>query len=313
MLSRSMKISIAVVLFMIVFSGCAVALRPIPTATVIPTQTSIPTATLTLTPEPSPTATIPSVPTRSVKTQSALLMSDECRVVVDGFYALKKDVGLPDHFMAENPFRQDSDFNPNQYFEVLTHVGLENGYKLDYVYFNDELGGLPLIYTRKSSSMPFQSYSELLKSFDEEISGERSYGELRHKYDYLESIQIDKTPESYFEFVTLAFLGDQFYLFWHGLYNDLKILCDPSDIQSVDAEMKDFEIEFPQDVRDRIEQIDFSPVVVIDENSVVVRYVTFTKWGGFFENVYTLGKDPPMRLLDVKFNPLIEYDCGISF
>lgn len=77
--------------------------------------------------------------------------------------------------------------------------------------------------------------------------------------------------------------------------------------------MNGFEIEFPQDVKDRIEQIDFSPMVIIDENSVTVRYVTFTKWGGFFENVYVMDKDNPMQLLDVKFNPLIEYDCGISF
>jgi hypothetical protein len=240
-------------------------------------------------------------------------MLNECRTVTDGLYNLKKDLGLPDHFTAENPVRLDSEFDPNQYFQVLKHLKLASGYKLDYIYFNDELGGLPLVYARKSGSAPFQSYSDLLKSFGEEISGERSYVELRHKYDYLERIQIDKTPESYFEFVTLAFLGDQFYLWWHALYNDAIILCDPSDIQFVDAEMKGFELEFPQDVKDRIEDIDFSPIVTVDETSVTVRFVTFTKWGGFFENVYVMDKNNPMQLLDVKFNPLIEYDCGISF
>lgn len=206
------------------------------TATTTPTKTLIPTATITLTPEPSPTATIPPVPTLSINRQSALSMSNECRAVIDGLYNLKMNLGLPDHFTEENPFRQDSDFNPNQYFKVLMHLKLASGYKLDYIYFNDELGGLPLVYARKPNSVPFQSYVELLKSFGEEMSGERSYGELRHKYDYLEKIQIDKTPESYFEFVTLAFLGDQFYLSWHGLYNDAIILCDLNDMQYVDFE-----------------------------------------------------------------------------
>ena len=291
-------------------TGCG-GVTPVHTST--PSRTPIPTATYTPTLEPSPTVAIPPVPTISVNNQSALPISSECRAVVDGLYNMKKDLGLPDHFTQENPFRLDSEFNPNSYFNVLTHLQITSGYKLDYIYFNDELGGLPLVYAKRSSNAPFQSYAELLNSLGEEFEGERSYGQLRHKYDYLEQIQIDKTPESYFEFITLAFLGDQFYLWWHGLYNDSIILCDPSDMQYVDAEMKSFEIEFPQNVRDRIEEIDFSPVVIVGDSDVTVRFVAFTKWGGFFENVYVMDKENPMQILDVKFNPLIEYDCGINF
>ncbi|NTV36562.1 MAG: hypothetical protein HGA53_06370 [Anaerolineaceae bacterium] len=310
--------ALLVILISVNLMGCGAA-TPIPTATstntatVVPTKTHTPTATITSTPEPSPTATIPAVPTISVNTQSAFALSNECRMVVDGLYNLKKDLGLPDHFTEENPFRRNSDFNPNSYFRVLTHLKLISGYKLDYIYFHDELGGLPLVYARKSSSAPVQSYAELLKSFGEDITDERSYGELKHRYDYLEKIQIDKTPESYFEFVTIAFLGDQFYLLWHGLYNDEKILCDSSDQKYFDTELGGMKIEFPQDVKDRIEKIDFSPVVIVGEKDVTVRFVTFTKWGGFFENVYVMDKDDPMKLLDMKFNPIIKYDCGINF
>lgn len=286
-----------------------------PTQTSTPTKKPSPTKTNTFTPEPSATFTpLPPVPTSSfVNNQSAMIIGDECRVVIDGLYALKKDLGLPKHFTSENPFRQETDFDLNQYFQVLTHLKITSGYKLDYVYFNDELGGLPLVYARKSSDAPYQSYSELLQFYGEEISGDRSYGELLHKYDYLEQIRIDKSPESYFEFVTLAFLGDQFYLWWHGLYNDAKILCDNSDMSYVDEEMAGFDIEFPPNVKDRLAQIDFMPVVLVDETKVTVRFVAFTKWGGFFENVYVMDKENPIQLLDVQFNPLIEYDCGINF
>jgi hypothetical protein len=81
----------------------------------------------------------------------------------------------------------------------------------------------------------------------------------------------------------------------------------------VDAEMQGFEIGFPQDVLERIDKIDFSPVVIVGESDVTVRFVTFTKWGGFFEGVYVMERADPMRLLDARFNLLIEYDCGISF
>jgi hypothetical protein len=99
-------------------------------------------------------------------------------------------------------------------------------YQLDYIYFSDELGGKPVVYASKPGATPFQSSEEFLKFYGEELSGERSYGIVQHAYDYLDKIRIDQSPESYFQFITLALSGDQFYLFWHGLYNDTKILCD---------------------------------------------------------------------------------------
>lgn len=305
---------IALTVLYIVATGCG-GVTPVPTSTptIIPSKTPVPTSTHTPTLEPSPTPTIPPVPTISVNSQSAISMESQCRSVVDGLYNLKMDLGLPEHFMSENPIRQSSDFDPNKYFQLFTHLKITPGYQLDYIYFNDELGGLPLLYARKSSNTPFQSYSELLKSFGEEMSGERSYGQLQHKYDYLERIQIDKTPESYFEFTALAFQGDQFYLWWHGLYNDLKILCDNSDLQYVNEDMQGFDIEFPENVKERIKEIDFSPLVIVGESDITVRMITFTKWGGFYENVYVMDKENPMQLLDVQFNPIIEYDCGINF
>jgi hypothetical protein len=244
---------------------------------------------------------------------SALSFTEECRRVVDGLYALKQDLGLPENLMSENPVRQETDFDPNQYFKVLTHMGMKPSFQLDFLYFDDDLGGKPLVYARPTGSAPFGSYTEFLQSFDEEMSGERSYGSLGHMYDYLGKIQIDGSPESYFEFVTLAFLGDQFYLRWHGLYNDLKILCDPGDMRHVNEGMKDFDLELPEYIQNGIGQIDFTPKVLVEDETVTVRIVAFTKWGGFFENIYVMERDNPVNLLDVQTNPLIEYDCGINF
>ena len=46
--------------------------------------------------------------------------------------------------------------------------------------------------------------------------------------------------------------------------------------------------------------------MIVDESTIIVRVVIFTKWGGFFENVYVMDKDNPSQLLDVQHNPLIE-------
>lgn len=306
--------TMVIILIVVSTTGCG-GVTAIPTATNTPTGTPVPTQTKTPTPVPSSTATVPvvKVPTSSLSDPSAVSLMNECRRVVDGLYALKSELGLPEHFTTENSFRQATDFNPNQYFQVFNHLKIKPGYTLDYIYFQDELGSKPLVYARKSSTAPFHTYEEFLKSYGEEMSGERSYARLNHAFDYLQQIQTDKSPESYYEFVLLAFLGDQFYLQWHGLYNDSKILCDPSDMQYVNKDMNDFEVEFPEEVKNNIEKIDFKPAILTNEDTVSVRIVAFTKWGGFWENIYVMDKENPMNLKDVQSNTLLEYDCGISF
>ena len=299
-------------------STVTVALTSTPTSML--TKTPKPTATVTSTPEPSPTATVIVLPTSLVNDPSALIITDECRAVVDGIYNLQEGLEFPEHLLDENLIKQSSDFDPNQYFSVLRHLSMESGYKLDFLYFGDELGGLPLVYARTSGSAPFESYEEFLGSYGEEISGERSYGWLNHSYDFLEKVRIDQSPESYFEFVSLALLGDQFYLFWHGLYNDIRILCEPVDLEGVVADVDELlsvplgePFEFSQEVQDKINMIDFTPVVLVGEDTISIRFVTFTKWGGFVEYIYVMDKDDPVELLDVQFNSLVEWDCGVNF
>ena len=312
--------TLLVILVSVNLVGCG-AVTPVPTPTDIPTNTPLATSTKTPVPtlastptaKPSPTTNPITVPTSALNDSNVVSLTDECRKVVGGLYALKEGLGLPEHFTADNPFRETTDFNPNNYFQVFKHLKIKPGYTLDYIYFKDDLGGKPLVYARKTSAAPFHTYEEFLKSYGEQMSGERSYSQLNHAFDYLEKIQIDKTPESYYEFVALAFLGDQFYLQWHGLYHDEKILCDSSDMQYVNNDMKEFGVEFPQDVKDNIGKIDFKSSILVNDDTISVRIVAFTKWGGFWENIYVMDKENPMNLKDVQSNTLLKYDCGISF
>ena len=77
--------------------------------------------------------------------------------------------------------------------------------------------------------------------------------------------------------------------------------------------MKDFGVEFSQGVKERIPEIDFTSRILVSNDTVSVRIVAFTKWGGFWENVYVMHKDDPMNLKGVQSYTLLEYDCGISF
>jgi predicted small lipoprotein YifL len=259
----------------------------------------------------------------SANDPAAIAITSTCRSVVDGFAGLTQGLDFPEHYMTGNFTRQPGDFDPNDYFKVLTHLKIAPGYTLDYVFFGDSIGGKPLIYARKFDSKPFENYKAFVRSYGEPPIDEYSFLPLKYASAYVEKIQPDQSPESYFQFLALALLGDQFYLSWHALYNDQKILCDASDLETIDQDLKMFmprsseedisEIGLPQEVIDQVAKINLQPLVLVNEKTVTIRFVSFTKWGGFIENIFVMDKKNLKNPIDTQSNVLIEYDCGVMF
>jgi hypothetical protein len=59
--------------------------------------------------------------------------------------------------------------------------------------------------------------------------------------------------------------------------------------------------------------LDVEPSVKFEEETVQVRIVTFTKWGGFFEEVFVISRDLPHRVLEHTTEELVPYECGVMF
>jgi len=118
--------------------------------------------------------------------------------------ALTGGLEFPANFQTENPVKTGSEFDVMQYFRVLDHLSMQPGYVLDYVYRYDGMGGYPVLYVRPAGQPPYATEADL-------AAGGDSTG-------YLDFVQTDDTPESYFQFVVLATMGSQFYLFWHANY-----------------------------------------------------------------------------------------------
>ena len=55
------------------------------------------------------------------------------------------------------------------------------------------------------------------------------------------------------------------------------------------------------------------PVVLLTDKYATVEVVTFTKWGGFYRNIYTISRMLPHTIVDLKQENLVPYDCGIMF
>lgn len=220
---------------------------------------------------------------------------------------------MPDHFNSGEPFRKAGDFDPNRYFTILNHLKIESGYTLDYIYYLDDLGGKTMIYARKVGDPPFQSYDEFLKSIGQERSEERSYKNIPNAFDYLQKIQVDGSEASYFQFDVLAELGDQFYLAWHAQYNDFIILCDAGDLKPVERELNKNGLTFPQAGWEKAKAIDFQPSILISGDTVTIRLIIFSKWGGFWEELDVVDKNNPYHMLDIHQNVIVPYDCGFNY
>jgi hypothetical protein len=297
-------------LFGPVFTPTSTATKT-PTKTLIPTNT--PTNTPTITPSVTPTPTITKTFDPASDEGGTFILDEVCHTSVRGMVALFKNLEFPDRFSDGDPVRQSDDFNPQSYFNVLTHLSMEPGYVLDFVYFVDDLGGKPLVYARPEGQTPYAYYSDYISAVGEPPYREVSYDYLYHAHDYINYVHCDGTPEGFFQLLVLAQLMDQFYLYWHGYYNDYIILCDSQDLVFVDDELDVGDLELPSYSRSQAELLDFRPVVIIEQDSVIVNYSLFTKWGGFINQWYELSREEIPEILDGGYELLIEYDCGIYF
>lgn len=224
-----------------------------------------------------------------------------CRALVEGMYALTRDLKFPQYFQAENPAKQGGEFEVARYFDVLDHLSLQSGYALDYVYHYDGMGGYPRLYVYPTSQAPYATEADL------DAAGKTP--------NFLDHVQAADTPEGYFQYVLLAIMGNQFYLNWHANYNDSQLICDQAAVLATVAST-DHISGTPMPLLDRMKARflkGIQPQVQIGDQTVEVSLVTFTQWGGFYRQIYSLQRASPHTILDVQKVNILHYDCGVMF
>jgi len=251
---------------------------------------------------------------RSKGSPGTYSMKEACQPVIEGMNHLNSSEDIPQHLMQNSAYYEPGDFDPNEYFTVMDHLHMRTGETLDYLYYYSDMGGYPMVYNRSINSTPFRSETELYDSLSATEEDEPYNEALYPPTIYMHAVEVDQSPESYFQYIALATLGEQFYLYWHANYNDNTILCQQSDLNLISQDLADFlDLSLPEETLQKAAQIDFTPTVTINANDVVVRWVEFTKWGGFLEKKVTLSKDNPIKILAGEVTTLVEYDCGVAF
>lgn len=229
---------------------------------------------------------------------------------VDAIKTMTRTMTIPGHLLdPEKPVSEDV-FDPNRLLEPLDHLSLRSGYTLDFIYRDDGIGANPILYARKEETPPYERYEDLetaMENCEEESE--------TLPCDYLEFVETDGTEAGYFQWVLLRMMGDQFYLYWHANYNDTEIIASRERLQALVDSLSEDEPPFALSGKQQRAalRINPAPAVTIEEDLVTVRVVWFTKWGGFFETIYTIDPDIPHRVIDLQSENLVEYDCGIMF
>jgi hypothetical protein len=242
-------------------------------------------------------------------------LGSECAQSIPALRAYQASFELPEELNQREtinlPIQDGIDLN--RYFVYLDQLGVQQGYSLSYVYFSDMVGGRPLVYARPNSQPAYTSYEAYSQALGGSSSDQFSFSPLENAFDYLAYIEIADNPEGFLQFAALSLMGDQFYLFWHGLYHDEVILCGQDDIEVIRTVIEDFGLDAPEDVLQAAQNLDLEPYVIMGDEAVFVRFVYFTKWGGVAEAFVTISRAFPHEILEIEGNLLVEYDCGIMF
>jgi len=221
---------------------------------------------------------------------------------VDALKRIIRNQPIPNHLLDPDAVQTDAVFDPNQLLSPLDHLTLQPDTTLDFVYSYDGIGGKPFLYARPQTDLPFENYEDFVEA-------------ALNENQYLEFIACDGSEESYFQWVLLSMMGDQFYLYWHAGYHDEEIIASKARLETLVTEISTKEIgtSFTSSQKRQARKIDPAPVVDVGDEVVRVRVVWFTKWGGFYESTYTLSRSAPHQILDLETKNLMEYDCGIMF
>ena len=210
--------------------------------------------------------------------------------------------GIAPQHLIDTGVKRGDEFDVNGYFTVLTNLSMQGGYLLDYVYISESLGGSPLLYARPESQAPYASMEDV--------------PENTQLPDFREYLEVEDVKEGYFEYVVLNTMANQFYLDWHALYNDTEIVCNGDEVHAIITDISDGSFGNVLDLAGQVKaraMKNIEPGVQLTGDNAIVEVIIFTKWGGFYRQIYTISRSFPHTIIDVESENIVPYDCGIAF
>ena len=212
-----------------------------------------------------------------------------------------QEMEIPGNLLRKKPVKTGVEFDPNTYLDILSHLSLKAGYMLDFAYaYHEGLGGHPCLYARPADDAPFDSITQ--------------HQAWEKKYNVSDYLVADGTPESFFELVVFREVANQFYLYWHAAYNDLRIITEAEEVAKIVTTLNEMgPVKFDPAETQAALALNPEPQIELTETSAGVIYCTFTQWGGFTLQQEVFSKVHPHLLLCSDVLQTAKYNCGIVF
>ena len=184
----------------------------------------------------------------------------EAQATVDAFRALYKGLEVPESLrqeLGDGPTKNETCFDPNQFFGVLDKLQMEPGWTLDYTYDYNELGGQPKLVARDASSPACMTDPEVKCVTD---------GVWEHML-----VQPDK--EGLFQVLVLRSMGEQFYQYWHASA-DMRLILTQGGLDAWRVEQFDaVDMEMKQEFWDATADLVFSGSAEMGDAGLRIEYV----------------------------------------
>lgn len=226
-----------------------------------------------------------------------------CENITDSIIALQNNAKSSGSFYSDG-IKQGIELDVMEYFSVLTHIKMKAGYTLDYVYYNNGSAGYPLLYVRSGDETPLVNYAAYA-NYNWETAN------AKFSKNYLEYISLDGTDEGYFEYAILSSMGQRFYLFWHAILNYKVVVCSYEELETALNDDMSGE-EYQKELKQQALNLDFRPVIEYQDQSVVLKIMTFKIFGGIYQESYYFSADYPYKFSSFQVQTIIEYSANFT-
>ena len=222
-----------------------------------------------------------------------------------------------DHHSCENAV------DLNEFLKCFTHLHLDDGYVLDYVYTKR-----PLVYCRKPTEEPLVTNEQFKNRFKfdtdvfirdpENYEGVDSYPEFTYQNAFIEHLHVDDSPEGLFELALFLHSIKTFYMYDHLIYERVNYIYTKSCFDTFFRAAKEDSLSYPvrwsysADSLVAINKLNYAAnLTTFDDGTKEVAIMTENPWHGLCWLITTFDKNNVA--FKSRFETVIKSECHTLF
>lgn len=207
----------------------------------------------------------------------------------------------------------------NKFLKCFSHLHLDEGYILDYVYTSR-----PLVYCRKPDEQPLVTEEQFKArfNFDREVFIDdpdvESYPPFTYQNAFIDHLHVEDSPEGLFELSLFLHSLKSFYLYDHFLYEKVTYLYTKSSFDRFFKAAKLDKLYAPAhrtytpESIEEISKLDYSAhITTYDDGSKEVAIMTENAWDGLCWLITTFDKNNVA--FKSRFESVIKSECHTLF